>query len=118
MTITEFLRKTYKTHTPWNIPLIRPWVKCEDGFTMSVQASESHYCIPRRNGEGYYSAVEVGYPSETTPDFFEYSSGGGVYGCVPIDEVQKVCDKHGGITGADFSNDDAGYWTEDERRWF
>lgn len=115
MTIIEFLRRTYKTRTPWNIPVIRPRVKCADGFTMSVQASSSHYCIPRKDGEGYYSAVEVGYPYETTPELFEYSAGGGVYGYVPIDEVQTICDKHGGIAGADFSNDAAGYWTEDER---
>lgn len=115
MTIIEFLRKYYKTRTPWNIPVIRPLVKCTDGFTMSVQASSSHYCIPRKDGEGYYSAVEVGYPYETTPELFEYSAGGGVYGYVPIDEVQAICDKHGGIAGADFSNDEAGYWTEEER---
>lgn len=115
MTIIEFLRRTYKTRTPWNIPVIRPQVKCADGFTMSVQASSSHYCIPRKDGEGYYSAVEVGYPSETTPEFFKHSAGGEVYNCVPIDEVQKVCDNHGGIVGADFSNDMAGYWAEEER---
>lgn len=109
MTIIEFLRRTFKTRTPWNIPVIRPLVKCADGFTMSVQASANHYCIPRKD------AVEVGYPSETTPDFFKYNAGCGVYGCVPIDEVQKVCAKHGGIVGADFSNDKAGYWVEEER---
>lgn len=116
MTIIEFLRKYNKTRTPWNIPVIRPLVKCADGFTMSVQASASHYCIPREDGERYYSAVEVGYLSETTPEFFKYhTEGGGVAAYVPIDEIQKVCDKHGGIVGADFSNDGAGYWTEEER---
>lgn len=109
MTIIEFLRKYYKTRTTWNIPVIRPRVKCADGFTMSVQAGSIYYCIPRKDGEGYYSAVEVGYPSENTPELYEYSDGYGVYRCVPIDEVQAICDKHGGIVGADLSNDAAGY---------
>lgn len=115
MTIIEFLRKYYKTHTRCNLSLIRPRVKCTDGFTMSVQASSNHYCIPREDGEGYYSAVEVGFPSETEPGLFEYGSNDDVYGFVPIDVVQEICDKHGGIVGADFSNVVAGYWTEEER---
>ena len=40
----------------------RTTVKCKDGFTMSVQASKSHYSEPK-NDEGPYSEVEVGIPS-------------------------------------------------------
>ncbi len=28
---------------------IRPGVKCEDGFEVSIQASYGHYCSPRVN---------------------------------------------------------------------
>lgn len=40
-----------------------PAIECADGFTMSVQASRSHYCTPR-NDVGPYTAVEVGFPSK------------------------------------------------------
>ena len=41
---------------------IRELIRCNDGFTMSVQASRGHFCSPR-NDVGPYDGVEVGYPS-------------------------------------------------------
>ena len=87
----------------------RDYVVCADGFTMSVQASENHYCSPRANGaEVIYGRVEIGYPSEREPEFDEYVEDlsqdgkdinwtGSVYGWVPSDIVALVIAKHGGM---------------------
>ena len=39
-----------------------PEIVCKDGTTLSVQASEFHYCTPRDN-KGPYTHVEIGFPS-------------------------------------------------------
>lgn len=36
-------------------------ITCQDGTTLSVQVSETHYCSPRDNFGPYYQ-VEVGFP--------------------------------------------------------
>jgi len=55
----------------WTIhkPVVAPIV-CADGVTLSVQATNSHYCTPRTD-YGPYSAVEVGYPSARPPGEWE-----------------------------------------------
>ena len=85
----------------------RDYVVCADGFTMSVQASENHYCSPRADGaEVIYGRVEIGFPSEHEPEFDEYVEQledatinwtGSVYGGVPADIVALVIAKHGGM---------------------
>ena len=83
-------------------------IVCKDGTTLSVQASENHYCRPRKNN-GPYNCVEVGYPSAKPPekwakffdgaydDTWEETDGtGSVYGYVPIELVQKYIESHGG----------------------
>ena len=85
----------------------RDYVVCADGFTMSVQASENHYCSPRADGaEVIYGRVEIVFPSEHEPEFDEYVEQledatinwtGSVYGWVPADIVALVIAKHGGM---------------------
>lgn len=80
---------------------IRPNITCKDGFKLSVQASDAHYCGPRNN-HGPYSSVEVGYPSERVEEFMPYAEdkkfpANTVYGWVPIEIVEAVIEKHGGI---------------------
>lgn len=77
-------------------------VVCADGFTMSVQVSEGHYCTPRRNHSAFYSEVEVGYPSkreELIMPFAEESNRptDTVYRYVPVAIVDEVIAKHGGF---------------------
>ena len=80
-------------------------VVCEDGFTMSVQASSNAYCAPRVDNATYYE-VEVGYPSEMEPLLIDYAENpekptNTVYGYVPVNTVYLVITKHGGmISGA------------------
>ena len=69
-------------------------VKCADGTTLSVQASEYHYCGPRDN-EGPYTAVEVWCASAPVTEF-EYSDDEpSAY--VPIEDVVRFIDNHGGM---------------------
>ena len=82
---------------------IRPLMVCRDGFKMSVQASEFHYCSPREN-TGPYSEVEVGFPSERVEELMPYVDGDGsewetVYGYVPVEVVESVIEKHRGLKG-------------------
>ena len=85
----------------YKFPQIRPRVHCEDGFSMSVQASENHYCLPNDN-EGPYLEAEVGYPSEAEPLLMEYSEdpenpAKTVYGHVPLEVINEIIDRHGGL---------------------
>ena len=78
----------------------REAIKCVDGFSMSVQASKSHYCTPRDNF-GPYSKVEVGFPSERVEEFMPFAEDANsptntVYAWVPIEIVEQVIESHGG----------------------
>jgi hypothetical protein len=75
--------------------MIRPHIVCADGFQISVQASQFHYCSPRRN-VGPWESFEVGFPSEHEPMLDEYGDGTDVYGWVPFEVVKAILDKHGG----------------------
>lgn len=65
----------------------RPEAICADGFKMSIQASEDHYC--QKNDEGSYVSVEVGFPSPPEPLLDEYGDDG-VYGYVPLTVVDAI----------------------------
>jgi|TARA_R110001583_G_scaffold21333_5_gene81044 hypothetical protein len=73
---------------------------CADGFSVSIQASETNYCSPRNNS-GPYIMVELGYPSEKDPIILPYAEDSGdptgtVYGYVPSAIVLECLDSHGG----------------------
>lgn len=71
-------------------------IVCKDGTTLSVQASEGHYCEPRNN-QGPWYAVEVGYPSAKPPIKWEkFCDGVDVYARVPVTEVKAFINQHGG----------------------
>ena len=87
----------------------RPYLKCKDGFTISCQASETHYCTPRENGlpAKKYESWELGFPSEHDVLIEEYAEGHGwdteldytqtVYGWVPTAIIYQLIEKHGGL---------------------
>jgi hypothetical protein len=98
MDIYEFIRKTYKSDLMSNI---RPRIFCADGFNMSVQGSAYHYSDPRENAEKY-ERLEVGFPSQKENILMPHAEDpsdptGTLYGYVPIEKIQTVIDKHGGI---------------------
>ena len=42
----------------------RKHIKCVDGFSISIQASEYNYCSPKENGYNViYTSVELGFPN-------------------------------------------------------
>ena len=106
MTVIEFLATTIKSHkylfSDEIIQENRPRLYCNDGYSISVQASSFHYCKPRLNGIQDYESVELGFPSmedelinEYAEDYSDYT--GTVYGYVPIEVVERLIEKHRGI---------------------
>lgn len=78
---------------------IRPRLFCKDGFNMSVQWSNNHHC----DCSIKYKTVEIGMPSEVEPLLLMYAEDplddpeDAVYGFVPVEEVEEVIKKHGGL---------------------
>ena len=106
--VKEHLKKYYKEI---NMPSLfdykcidlRPPIICKDGFCMSVQASENHYCEPMETLENCdYTCVEVGFPNKKEELLMPYAENISeptktVYGWTPIEIVEEVIKKHGGI---------------------
>lgn len=98
MTIQKFIRDTFKERNGY---CYRPIIVCNDGFYMSVQGSVGHYCSPRKT-QDWYDSLEIGFPSIEEPLINQYAEDENdytdtVYGYVPIEIVQDVITKHGGI---------------------
>lgn len=103
--IKEFLKCTTAIEHVANYKYqnTRDRIVCKDGFSMSVQAGSSLYCSPRECLEdGEYESVEIGFPSfeellinKFAEDPSDYTNT--VYGYVPVEIVDEVIIKHGGI---------------------
>lgn len=81
-----------------------PQIVCQDGFTISVQASECHYTSPRRNFKDaiMYDKMELGFPNKEESLILEYAENPEkptetVYGYVPVEIINEVILKHGGL---------------------
>lgn len=101
MTVKEWLARPIKMRAI-GVQELRPRLYCYDGYSISVQASEFHYFAPRLNGLQNYKSVELGFPSkedELINEYAEYNPycTNTVYGYVPIEIVEKLIEKHGGI---------------------
>lgn len=101
MTVKEWLARPIKMRAI-GVQELRPRLYCYDGYSISVQASEYHYCSPRLNGLQDYESVELGFPSKEDELINEYAEDNPgclntVYGYVPIEIVEKLIEKHGGI---------------------
>ena len=71
-----------------------PTIQCNDGFSVSVQASEFHYCMPR-NDKG------LGFPSEREELIIKWAENDDipketVYGWVPVSVLLELIEKRGG----------------------
>ena len=87
--------------------LLRPRALCADGFSISIQGGNRfHYCRPRELCK-VFESVELGFPSQVEDLITRYIDGpksnplGGVYGFVPIEVVDEMITKHGGIVDID-----------------
>ena len=104
MTVNEYLKKTlaFESFGVLKVQRRRPFVVCRDGYSVSIQAGQCHYSIPQRDGASLYSAVELGYPSVADSLIAEYAETpdnltGTIYGRVPVELVDQLLEKHGGI---------------------
>jgi hypothetical protein len=75
-------------------------IHCADNFSVSVQASATHYCTPRDN-EGPYTHFELGFPSQADELIQVYAEDPSkptdtVYPWVPLETVLTLLAKHGG----------------------
>lgn len=104
MNINEYLEKNkviiYRKE--YQVKRLTPILVCADGFSMSVQASRSHYCSPREDSPIAYNSVEIGFPSSEEELIIQYaekpeSPTESIYGYVPVKIVDEVIIKHGGI---------------------
>ena len=75
-------------------------IHCNDGFSMSVQASAHHRCKPRTNW-GPYTEMEVAFPSTKEPLLLEFCDDPSwtpdVFTNVPVEVINQIIAKHGGI---------------------
>lgn len=79
-------------------------IHCKSGLGFSVQANSFAYCSPREN-MGPYDKVEVGYPTKMVEEFMPYIERDpdnddpldSVYPFVPVEVVEKVVNKNGGL---------------------
>lgn len=97
MTVKEFIKNTFKNDRYSK----RPLLICNDGFSMSVQATNTHYCNPRKLTDEY-EEVEVGYPNMDEVLIKDYAEDpknltNSVYGYVPVELLEQVIIKHQGI---------------------
>lgn len=98
-TVKEFLESTFDKNNPY---LVRNRIGCKDGYSVSVQGGdEFHYCDPRIHENSYFE-VELGYPSCADEEILQYAENtddptATVYSYVPIEVVEKLIEKHGGI---------------------
>ena len=91
--IREYLNK-YKGSLKGKPIWLTPVVVCKDGFEMSVQESPNHY--------SGYGSVEGGFPSSKESLLMPFAQQPKtptktVYGHVPVEVIDEVILKHGGI---------------------
>ena len=82
-------------------------IKCKSGLEMSVQASEGHYCTPRKNapkhiGYNYYTHFEIGFPNIVVEKLIPYAECDKdltetVYPYTPKELIQEIISDNGGL---------------------
>lgn len=78
----------------------RPPIICNDGFELSVQASNAHYCEPKtalKNGEYTHAEVKMHEYAKYEPLLADYMYQYDICAMVPVEIVEAVIQKHGGI---------------------
>lgn len=85
----------------WPIPRI----ECADGFSVSIQAKATDYCLPR-DDSGPWHAVECGLPSAPMPELAQWAEyekpTATVWGFVPLKNIIAVLTAHGGVVASEF----------------
>ena len=109
LTAVEAFNRTHKVSGAYQIT--GGYIHCADGFALSIQASDFHYCLPRQSffdpnsNENFYEnyhAFEIGYPNEEEELLLPYADDeenptDTVYPYVPKEIINLVVEKHGGV---------------------
>lgn len=93
--------------------VFNPDTICADGYKVSIQAGHGSpngvspaYCRPRLAGDGPFTHVELGFPSQHDDLIEEYREGAewdddpqtdSVFPWVPVEVVAELIAKHGGV---------------------
>ncbi len=82
--------------------IVKDHIECIDGFRISIQASEYHYCTPRFDNAAFYTHYELGFPNKKDKLIAVYAEDKSnlkdtVYPYVPTDIIYKLIKKHGGL---------------------
>ena len=78
--------------------VVRPHIVTKRGGSLSVQASRGPYCSPREDGAERYTLVEVWWSGRTPKCLRPYQSGGdGPAGWVPVEVVNRLIARRGGV---------------------
>lgn len=98
----NYVQEFFNAHPITEPNTVRPRIVCKDGWSISVQATEYAYCTPRRDNDFHYLDVECGYPSSAEDLLMPYAEEtdyptNTVYGYVPIQIINGIIEKHGGI---------------------
>lgn len=77
-------------------------IELNNGIRLSVQASRTHYCTPRKDDAEAYSEVEIGFPSQRVELLMPYAEDkerptDTVYGWVPTSVLAQVIHDSGGV---------------------
>ena len=80
-----------------------PRIHCKDGFSISIQGSNTSYCSPRESllDMKDYTELELGFPSEMDTLIEAYAEEEGtndtVFPYVPVKVIEALVAKHGGV---------------------
>jgi len=92
-------------HTALDLGLYQGRVTCKDGFSVSVRASATHYCRPRKD-HGPWTHYELGFPNQPDDLIQAYAENSDdptdtVYAYVPHEILRQLIQTHGGIASID-----------------
>lgn len=76
--------------------IVRNHIICKDGFDISVQASEQHYCYPKEMRK-YHEEFELLCDIFKDKDLLEYYYDGTICAYVPKAIVEMLILRHGSI---------------------
>lgn len=108
---------TYKTTNEWlkAAPRLSPQhlsarrrAVCKSGLSLSIQASRWHYCSPKQDNASSYTMVEAGFPEKNGKPVRlrslgpAESRGSPVWGYVPVETLDRLLRRNGGIVGASY----------------
>ena len=81
-------------------------VLCADGFSVSIQAGNHNYSVPRMDSAKVYESVELGFPNRPCIFILGFAEDpehptDSVYGYVPAHIVRKMIAAHGGVVSGE-----------------